>query len=76
VKKYLIGFLILWALLFTVLSVASAANVVVVDTPEYTGTLKVEALPAQPSLQVVDGESVVYEDGSVNWQPAGGLKLQ
>jgi hypothetical protein len=76
VKRFIIAFLVVWALLFLAFSVASAINVVVVDTPTYTGTLKVEPIPAQPSLRVVNGESVVNADGTVNWQPAGGLKLQ
>lgn len=75
-KRFIIAFLVVWALLFLAFSVASAVNVVVVDTPEYTGTLRVEPLLAQPSLKVVNGESEVFEDGTVNWQPAGGLKLQ
>lgn len=71
--KYIIAVLIALAIFILALGAVSAVNVVVVDTPQYTGTLRVEPLPAQPSLKVVNGESIVYEDGTVNWQPAGGL---
>ena len=74
--KYVIGFLVALGLIVAVSAAVSAVNVVVVDAPQHPGTLKVEQLPAQPSLKVVSGESIVNEDGTVNWQPAGGLKLQ
>lgn len=74
--KYIIAVLIALAIFILALGAVSAVNVVVIDTPQYTGTLRVEPLPAQPSLKVVNGESIVYEDGTVNWQPAGSLKLQ
>jgi hypothetical protein len=69
--KYIIGVLIALAIFILALGAVSAVNVVVVDTPPYTGTLKVEPLPTQPSLKVVNGESIVNADGSVVWQPAG-----
>lgn len=69
--KYFIGFLIALALIVLTVGAVSAVNVVVVDTPPYTGTLKVEPIPAQPELKVVQGESVVNTNGSVIWQPAG-----
>lgn len=71
--KYIIAVVLAIAIFIIALGAVSAVNVVVVDTPQYTGTLKVEPLPAQPSLKVVNGESVVNADGSVNWQPAGRL---
>ena len=69
--KYIIGVLIALGIFILAISAVSAVNVVVVDTPPYTGTLKVEPIPAQPSLKVVSGESIVNADGSVIFQPAG-----
>lgn len=69
--KYIIGLLIALALFMLAVSAVSAVNVVVVDTPTYDGTLKVEPIPTQPSLKVVSGESQVNADGSVIFQPAG-----
>lgn len=63
--RYLLAILVTLLLLAFVASRVSAVTVRVVDTPQYTGTLK-----------VVPGESRVYEDGSVDWQPAGNYKLQ
>jgi hypothetical protein len=71
--RRLIFILAIVALLLLIASVAKAVNVVVVDTPTYSGTLKVEALPARPELKVAPGESIVNTNGSVNWQPAGSL---
>lgn len=41
--------------------------------------LEVEPLPAQPELKVEQGRSTIYEDGSIDLQPAskqGGAYLQ
>lgn len=63
--KYFIVVLVLAVLVVGV----AEAKVIVTDTKPQ-GTLQVKDLPAQPKLEVVNGTSRVYEDGSVDWQPA------